>query len=272
MQYSFPRRFPLGLISLAVLAGAASLGGSTGSVEKLLHPIAATAAARIAQEQLPVAVPTGTQVSNPLSTIGVPSAVKATVGAVTGIDLEKKIKWVEVRHGKDHVKTPDAVSRLLLVQAAAQRAGLQQVGLNYADVYGLINAETSWLPRTGVGKTGTHSYGLAQFEPGTAKALGLTDPDDPVQAVYAAAMHMKTAAAWAADKLQPLKLPPEIYAQKLREGVSVYYNLSWKGRKAWDGTNTATLPVATQRHISNTRLGAERAEVLAEKFSADIEG
>jgi len=60
---------------------------------------------------------------------------------------------------------------------------LQQVGLSYRDVYGIINAETSWIPRLGASKDGTPNLGIAQFEPATAKAVGLTDPTDPVQAV-----------------------------------------------------------------------------------------
>jgi hypothetical protein len=99
--------------------------------------------------------------------------------------------------------------------------------------------------------------------------VGLKNPNDPVEAVYAAAVHMKHAAEWAADKLGALKLPPQVYATRLREGVSVYYNLSWKGRKAWDGVNTAKLPEATQRHIKNTAWGAQRASYLEEKLQAD---
>jgi hypothetical protein len=135
-------------------------------------------------------------------------------------------------------------------------------------VYGVINAETSWIPRTGMGKTGTPSYGLAQFEPGTAKGLGLKDPNDPVQAVYAAAVNMRHAADWAADRIDDLKLSPKQYAAKLREGVSVYYNLSTKGRRKWNGLNTAKLPIETQRHIKNVRIGAEQAIALAQEMAA----
>ena len=130
----------------------------------------------------------------------------------------------------------------------------------------MINAETSWIPRTGMGKTGTRSYGLAQFEPGTAKGLGLKNPNDPVQAVYAAAVNMKHGAEWAEDKISHLKLSPEQYEAKIREGVSIYYNLSVKGRNKWNGVNTASLPVETRRHIRNVRRGAERAAELAEQM------
>ena len=99
-----------------------------------------------------------------------------------------------VRWGGKPVQTLDEASRILLTRAAADKAGLREVGLSFHDVYGLIEAETSWIPRTGASKDGTANLGLAQFEPRTAKGLGLQDPNDPVQAVYAAALHMKGAA------------------------------------------------------------------------------
>jgi hypothetical protein len=46
--------------------------------------------------------------------------------------------------------------------------------------------------------------------------------------------------------------------------VSIYYNLSIKGRNKWDGVNTAQLPLETQRHIRNVRAGAEKASDLAD--------
>ncbi|QJW83991.1 hypothetical protein HK414_08710 [Ramlibacter terrae] len=64
--------------------------------------------------------------------------------------LRKKMNWLPVRYGGDILKTPDAQSRILLAQSAAQRAGLAEVGLNHRDVYGIINAETTgfraWAP------------------------------------------------------------------------------------------------------------------------------
>ena len=50
-----------------------------------------------------------------------------------------------------------------------------------------------------------------------------------------------------ARRIANLKLTPEQHAQKLREGVSIYYNLSSKGRSAWNGLNTAKLPIETRR-------------------------
>lgn len=200
--------------------------------------------------------------------LAAPAATVAAAAAATDEALRSRIRWVPTHWGTKDAMTLDAASRLLLVQAAAERAGLSTVGLTFQDVYGVVNAETSWIPRTGMGKTGTQSYGLAQFEPATAKGLGLSDPNDPVQAVYAAAVNMKHAAKWAADKIAHLNLPREAYAEKLREGVSIYYNLSIRGRNKWDGLNTAQLPVETQRHILNVRAGALRASVLADQITS----
>ena len=51
-------------------------------------------------------------------------------------------------------------------------------------------------------------------------------------------------------------------AEKLREGVSIFYNLSTKGRNRWNGKNTAKLPIETQLHIRNARTGAQHAAEL----------
>jgi soluble lytic murein transglycosylase-like protein len=99
--------------------------------------------------------------------------------------LRSLMKFETVRWGGKPVQTLDEGSRLLLARAAADQAGLREFGLSYQDVYGIIEAETSWIQRTGSSKDGTPNLGLAQFEPRTAKGLGLTDPSDPVQAVFA---------------------------------------------------------------------------------------
>jgi hypothetical protein len=182
--------------------------------------------------------------------------------------LRSRLRWVQTRIGGDRLLTPDLRSRVLLARSAAQRARLHEVGLSFMDVYGIINAETSWVPRTGASKDGTPNLGIAQFEPATAKALGLRNPEDPVEAVHVAALHMKEAALWSAERLQGLKLSADDRAEKLREGVSIYYNLSTRGRSAWNGRNTRRLPIETQRHIQNARLGAQEAAVLDAQLRA----
>ena len=182
--------------------------------------------------------------------------------------LRSRIRWVETRIGDDKLLTPDASSRVLLAKSAAERAGLHEVGLSFKDVYGIINAETSWIPRTGASKDGTPNLGIAQFEPATARGLGLRNPNDPVESIHVAAQHMKEAAGWSAKRLSGLKLGSGEHAEKLREGVSIFYNLSVKGRNKWNGTNTAKLPIETQLHIRNARTGAQRAAELEARVSS----
>ncbi len=182
--------------------------------------------------------------------------------------LREKMNWTPIRYAGSMLKTPDAESRLLLARSAAQLAGLHEVGLSYRDVYGIINAETSWVPRNGASKNGTPNLGIAQFEPATAKALGLQDPSDPVESVHVAALHLKEAAEWSAKRIANLKLTEEQRAAKLREGVSIFYNLSTKGRNKWNGLNTAKLPIETRRHIANARLGAQEAAQLEAELRA----
>lgn len=173
--------------------------------------------------------------------------------------LRSRLRWVQTRIGSDELLTPDLHSRVLLAKSAAERAGLDEVGLSFMDVYGIISAETSWVPRLGASKDGTPNLGIAQFEPATARLLGLRNPNDPVEAIHAAAVLMKEAAQWSADRLDGLKLGAGERAAKLREGVSIYYNLSSKGRAKWNVHNTRQLPRETQLHIRNARLGAEEA-------------
>jgi hypothetical protein len=76
------------------------------------------------------------------------------------------------------------------------------------------------------------------------------------------AMHLKEAAVWSAKRIVCLNLTPEQHARKLREGVSIYYNLSSKGRSVWNSNNTAKLPVKNAPPLANARLGAREAAEL----------
>lgn len=241
------------VVMLAALLGI----GLTGSVGTTPAPTSDTLAQRVQTGK--VAAPV--QVALATNPQAARFPLKFSVNAYYD-QLRAKLNWLPVRYAGNILKTPDPESRLLLAQSAAKRAGLEQVGLSYRDVYGIIRAETSWIPRLGASKDGTPNLGLAQFEPATAKAVGLTDPTDPVQAVHAAALQLRDAAVWSAKRIANLKLTPEQHAEKLREGVSIYYNLSSKGRSVWNGLNTAKLPVETRRHIANARLGAREAAEL----------
>jgi hypothetical protein len=185
--------------------------------------------------------------------------------------LRAQLHWLPVNVGSRKLATLDVPSRLALAQAAAERAGLRAVGLDFRDLYGVIQAETSWVPRTGMGRNGVASHGLAQLEPATARALGVRNPNDPVEAVQAAARLLRDAAAWSARRIAGLQLSATERAQRLREGVSVYYNLSTRARERWTGRATDPLPVETLRHIRNVRAGAMEAQRLLSGHGIDVQ-
>ena len=228
------------------------------------RPTHNAAAARSATQVQPLAAAVAVIAPGMRATL--PASVPATVSPGPQekyyAELRRRIHWVPTRIGDETLSTPDMPSRMLLVKSAARQAGLEDVGLSFKDVYGLISAETSWIPRMGASKDGTPNLGIAQFEPATARLLGVRDPDDPVESVHVAAMHMKQAALWSQERIAGLKLDAAERAQRLREGVSVYYNLSSRGRSAWNGRNTRKLPRETQLHIYNARLGAREADQL----------
>lgn len=157
------------------------------------------------------------------------------------------------------IETIHPLERVRLCREIARAQGLQRAGLHWADLYGVIHAETAWIPRDGMGKNGRVSRGLGQLEDATARALGVADPDDAEQAIRAAARLMVDSAAWA-DRRGVKGSEARLAA------MSVYYNLSTKARNAWNGVSMAGLPVETRRHIKNVaegrmlalKLGAER--------------
>jgi hypothetical protein len=263
-----------GAMALAVLAAAGVSGSMPAIVAKapVAHPVASVRALPVAVAAAAAAAPA--IATPPAAVIAFAEKPQAVLKFTPTSDdryyeqLRSRIHWEPIRLGDRMLKTPDPVSRVLLTQAAAQKVGLARVGLNWRDVYGIINAETSWIPRLGASKDGTPNLGIAQFEPATARALGLRNPEDPVEAVHAAALHLKEAAEWSAKRIAGLKLTESQYASKLREGLSIYYNLSTKGRAVWNGTNTAKLPIETRRHIANARRGRRAADELADELAA----
>jgi hypothetical protein len=216
----------------------------------------------------PLALALACSVAGTLLPVQAASAAPAAAAPAASLpsyyeQVRAQLRWVPGRVGGREVLTPDPGSRVLLAKAAAERAGLAEVGLDFRDVYGVINAETSWFARDGLGRNGVTSQGLAQLEPATARALGVHNANDPVEAVHAAARLLKEAAQWSARRIAGLHLAAGERAARLREGISVYYNLSSSARERWNGSDTAALPIETQRHIQNVRQGAQLAERLA---------
>lgn len=191
-------------------------------------------------------------------------------GEPAGKSLRDQLKFVEVQFGGQTAVTPDAASRILLVKAAAKEARLSEVGMDWRDLYGIIHAETTWVARDGVGKTGTHSHGLAQFEPATAKGMNLQDPHDPLESIKASAKLVRIAAEWAQERASEHKLSARDTNIAVHDGVSVYYNLSWKGRNSWKPLHNTHLPPQTREHIANVKLGAKIASELDYEIKHEI--
>lgn len=254
----------VGLVSLLLI-------GPRGPLHEKLVPALQSTPPAVAALTTMRSVAGNTRSAVPAQHPATPVTVAARTAPAAGghyEQLRSRLRWVQTRIGGDELLTPDLHSRVLLAKSAAERAGLDEVGLSFMDVYGIISAETSWVPRMGASKDGTPNLGIAQFEPATARLLGLRDPNDPVEAIHAAAVLMKEAAQWSADRLDGLKLGADDRAARLREGVSIYYNLSSKGRARWNGQNTRKLPRETQLHIQNARLGAEEAALHEARMRA----
>ncbi len=146
------------------------------------------------------------------------------------------------------------MERIRLCKEIASEQRLNLHGMDWRDIYAVVQAETGWASRDGMGLNGKPSFGLAQMEEATAKSLGI-NPGDPREALVGVSRLLKEAAAWAKAKGADKKM-----------ALSVYYNLSTKARNAWDGVSADDLPVPTQNHIRNLRDGHRIATSLAPKY------
>lgn len=179
-----------------------------------------------------------------------PSAVDRASDSSSSAEWTPRLPEVSVRVlGKDF-PAMHPLDRVRLCQVVAARENLPAVGRDWRDVYAVISAETAWAPREGRGNNGKASYGLAQLEMATARALQIDDPADPLQAATATARLIRESVAWARVK--------RVEAQEAV--ISVHYNLSTAARNAWDGKTIDTLPVETQRHVANFLAGRRDAE------------
>ena len=179
------------------------------------------------------------------------------------------MRWVQTRVGEGRFLTPDLDSRLLLAKSAAQRAGLAEVGLSLRTCTASSPRRRRGCPARAPSKDGTPNLGIAQFEPATARALGLRNPNDAVEAVHAAARHMKEAALWSGDRIAGLRLgADERGHEAARRRVDLLQPVQPRARNAWNGRNTGKLPIETQRHIANARVGAQEALLLDAQVQA----
>jgi hypothetical protein len=186
--------------------------------------------------------------------------------------LRQSLRYVEVTVGKQKHSVLDMASRITLVKAVSEEMKLSDNGLKWTDLYGIIHAETGWVARDGMGANKVKSSGLAQMEPDTAQAIGIKDPNDPIQAVWGAAYLMQEAAQWSHSKVQKAKrhlhMKKGAEESAFREGISIYYNTSTALRSSWNVRNTDEFPDATQAHIQNSRDGAMVAGAMEKKILA----
>lgn len=170
-------------------------------------------------------------------------------------DISAHLAPVQVVIAGKAFEAPHPMERVRLCKEIASESRLNAHGFDWRDLYAIVQAETGWAARDGIGLNGKASYGLAQMEEATAKSLGI-DPNDPRQSIEGVAKLIKEAGAWARVK----------GIQDKRTALSVYYNLSTKARNAWDGVSIDSLPVPTQHHITNMRLGHKQATSLAPRY------
>jgi Transglycosylase SLT domain len=157
--------------------------------------------------------------------------------------VEKSKTFIVVVNGQE-IESLIPEERIRLCKEVAKEARLKSSGLDWRDLYAVVHAESGWAPRDGMGFNGKISRGIAQIEDATAKSLGV-DANDPKQSLEAVASLLKSAQRWSHARGHSLK----------DASLSVYYNLSTKGREMWDGVTTDDLPIPTQHHIANVKQG-----------------
>lgn len=131
-------------------------------------------------------------------------------------------------------------------------------------VYAVIAAETAWMPRTGMGNNGKESYGIAQMEAATARALGI-NPHLESEATLGVARALKEAVySYNGRAIGGLTITSEQGAVLPRENalktyISVYYNTSTAFKSTWTG-DYDTLYTPTKSHIKNLAYGLNEAK------------
>jgi hypothetical protein len=189
----------------------------------------------------------------------------AKAPAKSEIELTNGIRLVPVRFHGEVIRSVHPEDRIGLAKAAAKEEHLDKVlgKDSWKTVYGMITAESNWMPRDGMGNNNRPSYGIAQMELPTAKALGV-NPHDPKESAKGVATLVKEAAyAYAAKKKSGFEITDESgralpHKAALATYISVHYNTSTGFRKEWDG-NVSHLLQPTQAHIKNVEYGAGEA-------------
>jgi hypothetical protein len=219
-----------------------------------------------------VSTPAPIHASKPITKAGAAKGIRTAPNAARKPEAQlvevNGIRMVPVLFQGESIHTVHPEDRIALAKSAAQAENLDKwLGKgSWKTVYGVITAESNWIARNGMGNNRRASYGVAQIEMPTAKALGV-DPHDPIDAAKAVAMLVKEAArAYAQKKSQGFEVTdtfgrPLPHKAALTTYISVHYNTSSRFRGAWEG-NLADLPPPTQAHIRNVEFGVGEARSI----------
>lgn len=144
-------------------------------------------------------------------------------------------------------------------QAALQASRLEGIAIDPVKVGAVMIAESSLVSRVGWSANGkTPSFGLAQLEENTARALGVKDLNDPLESAQAAARLVAEGLRFARANAQ---VDPRI-------AMSLNYNTSTLLRRTLiaqhgAGLQVEHLPQATQNHVKNMLYAENRMSAFA---------
>lgn len=144
-------------------------------------------------------------------------------------------------------------------EAASKASVLEGIKVDPAKVGAIMIAESSMVSRVGWSANGkTPSFGLAQLEERTARALGVKDLNDPRESALAAARLVAEGQKLARANRH---VDPSLVA-------SLAYNTSSSTRKSLISHYGAELraehlPQATQNHVKNMAFGEQRMSLFA---------
>lgn len=169
-------------MSVAAVDAAAAIGagGPQAAVARIAELQQLVARAHGAQPAQGASASLGTSFAAALEGAGVGQTFAAAVPSAGG--LADGLTTTPVASGSGQLGgTPSPYDDLIV--ASAQRNGLDPALLK-----GLIRAESDFDPDAG---SGAGAVGLTQLMPGTAAALGVTDPRDPAQSIEGGAKYLK---------------------------------------------------------------------------------
>lgn len=185
------------------------------------------------------------------------------------------IRMIPVRFKGKQIHSVHPEDRIAIVKRASERESLDRMIGDEAWklVYGMIQAESNWIPRDGLGRNNRISVGVAQMELPTAESLGI-DPHNPHEAAQGVAKLVKEAVETYKTRLRKGMVISDERGRKLEHRkalavyISVHYNTSSKFRSEWDG-RISSLHQPTRVHIKNVTYGIGEAGSVDREIKAN---